>query len=139
MSWLTLQEYSIQTGISVSTLRRKIKNKEFLNCKISNGRYLLKLKTRPSNPASPTSLRNYNSPLHKSSSLNTKTPPLSLRQKLHEKSQELEFLKRDHEDLLSLVHFLEQEKKDLLKQIIESKNLNLTEPSSLIKPPPNPP
>ena len=87
-SWLTLQEYSIQKGISVSTLRRKIKNRELLDYKFSNGRYLLR-----SHEASP------------------------FEQELKQKTTELESLKRDYEDLLSLVNFLETEKKDLLKYI----------------------
>ena len=103
MSWLTLQEYSIQTGISVSTLRRKIKNREFLNCKISNGRYLLKLNKKQA--------------LIDPKPLKTNS---SFKQELQKKYTELKFLKRDYEDLLSLVHLLETEKRDLLKYIVEN-------------------
>lgn len=94
-SWLTLQDYSIKKGLSVSTLRRKIKNSE-LEYRLENGRYLLKASLE--NPKEET---------------NSKT------QTNHSVSKQLKDLKADKEDLLSLVALLEEEKKELLKRLEE--------------------
>ena len=44
-SWLTLQEYSNKLGLSISTLRRKIKGKD-IEYTFKNGKYLLKAPTK---------------------------------------------------------------------------------------------
>ena len=95
-SWLTLQDYSIKKGVSVSTLRRKIKNSE-LEYRLENGRYLIKADLETSN---------------KESYLNPKNSI----------SKELKNLRTDKEDLLSLVHFLEEEQRELKEQFITLRN-----------------
>ncbi|MCZ0931842.1 MAG: hypothetical protein OXJ52_01645 [Oligoflexia bacterium] len=91
--WLSLQEYSYRKGISVSTLRRKIKNED-IEYKLKKGRYFLK------------------ADLNEKSEEKEKS---SFRKKLQEK--ELLNLKYNNEDLMNLVHFLETEKQELLKYI----------------------
>ena len=48
--WISLMEYAIRKGVSLSTLRRHIKDRK-LDYKIENGRYLL-LDDRVDNPKS---------------------------------------------------------------------------------------
>ena len=93
--WLSLQEYSYRKGISVSTLRRKIKNED-IEYKLKKGRYFLK------------------ADLNEKSEEKEKS---SCRKKLQEKEKELLSLKYNYEDLMNLVHFLETEKQELLKYI----------------------
>lgn len=85
-SWLTLQEYSNRQGISISTLRRKIK-REKIDFVKKNGRYLLKAP-----------------PLLSKEELKIPCPEL-----LSQKSEELKKLKEEREDLLVLLNFLERE------------------------------
>ena len=96
-SWLSLQDYSIKKGISVSTLRRKIKNSD-IEYRKDNGRYFLKEEIEA--PLSPSDKE------------------VSLLEK------ELKLLKRDKEDLWNLVHFLETEKKNLEEHFTTLKNEN---------------
>ena len=98
-AWLSLQEYSYQKGISVSTLRRKIKNEE-LEYRLENGRYFL------------------NADPQKEKGSYQKAKEKSFFQKeLEKKEQELLSLKHEYEDLMILVHYLETEKQELLKYI----------------------
>ena len=39
--WLSMQEYSNLQGLSISTLRRRVKAGE-IDCQLKNGRWLLK-------------------------------------------------------------------------------------------------
>ena len=94
-SWLTLQDYSIKKGVSVSTLRRKIKNSE-LEYRLENGRYLLKVNLEEGTP----------------NSKKTEESPYKAK---------LKNLNRDKEDLLSLVSLLETEKKEIEKHFITLK------------------
>ena len=112
-SWLTLQDYSIKKGVSVSTLRRKIKNSE-LEYRLQNGRYLLKANLEEGTPNSKKTEENP----YKLKKLNRdKEDLLSLVSLLETEKKELEkhfiTLKKDHQDLLALVSFLENEKKEL--------------------------
>lgn len=91
--WLTLQEYSIEKGLSISTLRRKIKNNE-LEYKLENGRYLLK-------------------------SLSERDSSLSYEEELKQIKENLKNLKNNNKDLLHLVYLLEADKAELLKQNAE--------------------
>ncbi|MDE0091953.1 MAG: hypothetical protein OXN83_01545, partial [Oligoflexia bacterium] len=88
-----LQEYSYHKGVSISTLRRKIKNKE-IEYKLKKGRYFLKA---------------------------TINEELLEQEKNHHHKQlqekEILSLRNDYEDLMRLVHFLEIEKQELLKYI----------------------
>ena len=93
-SWLTLQEYSYQNGVSISTLRRKIKNEDIVY-KLENGRYFLRA--------------NFNG--------NQEEEKNHYQKQLEQKEKELLNLKQEHEDLINLVHFLEAEKKELLTHI----------------------
>lgn len=92
-AWLSLQEYSYQKGISVSTLRRKIKNEDIVY-KLKNGRYFLKADSDEQ-----IQEKNY------------------FANELKKKEQEFVKLKHDYEDAIHLVHFLEAEKQELLKHI----------------------
>ena len=55
-SWLTLQEYSNKQGLSISTLRRKIKGRE-IEYTFKNGRYLLKIPEKSEDPNSMKELK----------------------------------------------------------------------------------
>lgn len=94
--WLTLQEYSYHKGISISTLRRKIKNEE-ITYKLKNGRYFLK-----------SGMNDFSE---------EKVKKTSYQKKIQETETELLNLKNNHEDLMNLVHYLEMEKQELLKYI----------------------
>ncbi|MCY4321829.1 MAG: hypothetical protein OXC37_05475 [Bdellovibrionaceae bacterium] len=104
--WLTLQEYSYHKGISISTLRRKIKNEE-ISYKLKNGRYFLK------SDMNDFSQRNSQNDYYK--------------QRLQETEQKLSDLKNNHEDLINLVSYLEMEKKELLQYIENNLTLNSIE------------
>ena len=93
--WLTLQEYSYHKGVSISTLRRKIKN-ENIEYKLKQGRYFLKADF-----------------LEKSE----EPKKDCYQQKLQETEKELLSLKYNYEELKNLVHYLEMEKQELLKYI----------------------
>ncbi len=93
--WLTLQEYSNQQGVSISTLRRKIKGGE-IKSRIQNGRYLLKVPYPLEDSLPKNELKAYYQKL------------------LCQKDKELKKLKEDREDLIHLLDFLEEEKTDLL-------------------------
>jgi len=98
VSWLTLQEYSNKQGLSISTLRRKIKGRE-IEYTFKNGRYLLKAPEELKNPNSTKELQDYYQKL------------------LNEKEEDIRKLKEDREDLLHLVDLLENEKSELLSYI----------------------
>ena len=95
-SWLTLQEYSNKRGLSISTLRRKIKSRE-IEYTFKNGKYLLKAPEEKENPISIKELKNHYQTM------------------LNEKDRDIQKLKEDREDLLHLLGFLEQEKAELLE------------------------
>ena len=118
-SWLTLQEYSIQKGMSVSTLRRKIKNSE-LKYKLENGKYLIEVSLkREEETRFPENERFQEKELKALKS--DKEDLLNLVSFLEDEKRELETrfktLQTDHRDLLNLVSFLEDEKEDLMKYI----------------------
>ena len=92
--WITLQEYSYRKGVSISTLRRKIKNEE-IEYKLQKGRYFLKAESKEQ--------------ISKENEIQYIL--------LQEKEKELAQLKNNYEDLISLVNFLEMEKRELLKQV----------------------
>ncbi len=94
-SWLTLQEYSNKQGLSISTLRRKIKGRE-IEYTFKNGRYLLKAPEIKAYSASLKELESYYQKL------------------LAEKEKDIKKLKEDREDIMRLVDFLEKEKSELL-------------------------
>ena len=94
--WLTLQEYSYHKGISISTLRRKIKNEE-IEYKLKNGRYFLKSNTYERQPK--------------------ERGKVFYQKQLQIRERELLDLKNNYEDLMNLVQFLEIEKQELLKYI----------------------
>ena len=91
-SWLTLQEYSNKEGVSISTLRRKIKASE-IEFKRKSGKYYVKFKE--GSFGEKTHLKSY------------------YRKKLEEKDEEIKKLLEDKEDLLSLLELLEKEAKVL--------------------------
>ena len=94
--WLTLQEYSNQKGLSISTLRRKIKNGQIEYIK-KEGRYLLRSVERE---FSANSLRQHYQDL------------------LDKKNRYIKKLEADREDMLHLLSFLEEEKASLLERIV---------------------
>ena len=105
-SWLTLQEYSNKQGISISTLRRKIKGRE-IEFTFKNGRYLLK------------------SPIEED------LEPLKELKKhyqklLKQKQEEIQRLKDNQEDLFCLIDFLENQKAKLLEHLENQKAKDLT-------------
>jgi len=93
-SWLSIQEYSTQQGISISTLRRKIKRREieYTFEKEGKGRYLLR------------------APEEKASSNTVKELKSHYEKLLSQKEITIKKLKEDREDLLCLLDFLEKEK-----------------------------
>ena len=100
--WITLQEYSYRKGVSISTLRRKIKNEE-IEYKLQKGRYFLKANSK------------------EQTTKDNETHYILLK----EKEKELAQLKNNYEDLISLVNFLEIEKRELLKQVENKPVLSL--------------
>lgn len=104
-TWLTLQEYSNKQAISISTLRRKIKNRD-IEYTLKNGRYLLKAPSEIDTD-SVEEIKNY------------------YRKALNKKDKELRKLKEDYQDLLHLLDFLEKEKTDLLEFIEKRENLSV--------------
>lgn len=128
-SWLTLQDYSIKKGVSVSTLRRKIKNCE-IEHRLENGRYLLKADLE--NPT-PDGLKTEIKSLAEKELKKLKTDKedlLSLVSLLEDDKKELEKhfinLRNNHKDLLGLVSFLESEKKEWLRQAEEQKPADIS-------------
>lgn len=97
-AWLTLQEYSNKQGISISTLRRKIKSRK-IEYTLKNGRYLLKAPKGEEAPLSKNQLKSHYQKL------------------LNEKEEIIKNLKEEREDLLCLVNFLEKEKSEFLKSL----------------------
>lgn len=51
--WLPLLEYSVQTGVSMSTLRRHIKSQR-IRFKIDDGKYWVPLDSSAASPAAPS-------------------------------------------------------------------------------------
>ena len=127
-SWLTLQEYSIQNGISVSTLRRKIKNSE-LKYKLENGKYLIEASLKRKEEIKLSENELFHEKEKELKELKTlkadKEDLLSLVSFLENEKQELEThfktLQTDHRDLLQLLSFLENEKKELIQYIEKQK------------------
>ena len=98
--WLSLQEYSHQQGISISTLRRRIKNQD-IEYILKNGRYLLKVPSE------------------------IEPPEKTYYQKtLEKKEEEIQQLRQDKEELLHFLNFLEKEKAELLEFIEKSSPLS---------------
>ena len=97
-SWLTLQEYSNKQGISISTLRRKIKGRD-IEYTFKNGRYLLKAPEEKEDLYFNKELKKYYKNL------------------LAEKEEDIQKLREDREDLLQLLDFLEKEKLALLESL----------------------
>ena len=97
-SWLTLQEYSSKLGVSISTLRRKIKGRD-IEYTFKNGRYLLKAPVKEE-ASSTKELKKYYQNL------------------LNKKEEDIRKLKEDREDLLYLVKCLEKQKAELLEHFI---------------------
>ena len=110
-SWLTLQEYSNKQGLSISTLRRKIKGRE-IEYTFKNGRYLLKAPSKEESPQSINELKTYYQNL------------------LSQKEKDIQKLKGDCEDLLHLVDFLEKEKIQLLKYLEHQESLDILNKNS---------
>lgn len=101
-SWLTLQEYSNKQGVSISTLRRKIKAGE-MEFNLKKGRYLLK------------------APLEESKeSFSIEELKSHYENLLAKKSKDIQKLKDNCEDLLQLVDLLEKEKENLLEELRDS-------------------
>lgn len=97
-SWLTLQEYSSKLGVSISTLRRKIKGRD-IEYTFKNGRYFLKA------PA-------------KEESYSMKEIKEYYQKLLNKKEEDIRKLQEDREDLLHLVECLERQKAKLLEHFI---------------------
>lgn len=100
-SWLTLQEYSNKQGVSISTLRRKIKGRE-IEYTFKNGRYLLKIPVKQENPNFLKEIKFHYEKL------------------LNQKEANIQKLKEEREDLLSLLDFLEKEKSRLINELKNS-------------------
>ena len=104
-SWLTLQEYSNKLGLSISTLRRKIKGGE-IEYTFKDGRYLLKVPEKEEDSDIMKELKKY------------------YRELLHKKEEDLKRLKDDHEDLIHLVDCLEKQKTELLERLKNQNSLS---------------
>ena len=104
-TWLTLQEYSNLQGLSISTLRRKIKSRD-IEYTFKSGRYLLKA-PEEEDSGSIQELKTYYQKL------------------LNKKEEDMQKLKEDREDLLHLLDFLEKEKIELLECLENKEKLSL--------------
>lgn len=102
-TWLTLQEYSNKYLVSISTLRRKIKNRD-IEYSFKNGRYFLKSPSKEEDLGSTEKLKKHYQEL------------------LSKKEQDFNEIKENYKDLSYLLMLLEQEKQELLK-FIEQKHL----------------
>ncbi len=98
--WLTLQEYSNKLGLSISTLRRKIKGGEIEHT-FKNGKYLIKAPVEDHSD-SVKELKEYYQNL------------------LSEKETDIKRLENDREDLIHLVDYLERQKAELLDNLKSS-------------------
>ena len=105
-SWLTLQEYSNKQGISISTLRRKIKGRE-IEYIFKSGRYLLKAPAKEEDCFSKKELKDYYQKL------------------LQERDEDIKKLQSDYEDLMALIKFLEKQKSELLQCIDKQRPLSV--------------
>ena len=109
---LSLAEYSSEYGVSVSTLRRRIKGKQ-IRYKLINGKYFLPRQETSSNPASsPVPSEAFRGPSE--SSFNTSKTLLdelkkAYMQSLQSKEDQILQLKQQITDLKTLVMFLEKE------------------------------
>ena len=101
--WMTLQEYSQKYNLSISILKRWIKNCEVEHV-FKEGRYLL--------PDTPPSIYGEENSLRELKFLYQKL--------LKEKELELKGLEEQVEDLKSLVSFLEKEKQDIERILKEA-------------------
>lgn len=104
-TWLTLQEYSNKLGLSISTLRRKIKSEEIEHI-FKNGRYLLKTPVKEEQLDSIKGLKKYYEGL------------------LTKKAADIQRLREDREDLLQLVNCLEKQKIELLERLNNQNSLS---------------
>ena len=97
-TWLRLQEYSNKYGVSISTLRRKIKCQE-IEYTFKNGRYLLKASEEESDSIK------------------------ELKYLLKKQEIDIKKLKEDRENLFCLVRLLEKEKVQFLNYLENQKTL----------------
>ena len=102
-SWLTLQEYSNKLGLSISTLRRKIKCRD-IEYTFKDGRYFLKAPAEGEDLSSVKEFKRHYQGL------------------LNNKEDNIKRLKNDHEDLLHLVKCLEKQKAELLEHLKNQKH-----------------
>ena len=121
--WLSLSEYSSEYGVSVSTLRRRIKNKK-VKFKQIHGKYFLPKQELSPSPnaftpvpasnafqAQETSIENH---IHQSQSLLDELKKAYM-QTLQSKEDQIIQLKQQISDLKTLVMYLEKEKDRLEK------------------------
>lgn len=108
--WLTLQEYSSKYKISISTLRRRIKNKE-VKYVFESGKYLIED-------------INSNLTLKDKDFSSFQNIQVSYKKLLHQKDQEIIRLKNDLDDMKHLIIQLEQDKKKLEEILKQSPALN---------------
>ena len=102
--WIALQDYSNKYRISISTLRRRIKNKE-IKFLLENGRYLL--------------LDHEEITVKSRDFTSVKKVQIVYKEVLDQRNKEIAKLKEELEDLKELVALLENEKREvesLLKQ-----------------------
>lgn len=109
--WLSLQEYSGKYKVSVSTLRRRVKNSE-INYTLKNGKYLLE-----------------DIDQHKEEKYFEKIQDF-YEKSLKEKDLIIKNLKEELEDLRTLTVFLEDEKVNLeteLRKLDQKKEIELNQ------------
>ncbi|MEM7645358.1 MAG: hypothetical protein AAF203_00490 [Pseudomonadota bacterium] len=119
-NWLSLSEYSSEYGISVSTLRRRIKGKK-IKFKQIHGKYFLpRLETSNTKAFTPvpTPKASVGNSMSEETPFNTAKSVLdelkkAYRQSLQSKEDQIIQLKQQISDLKTLVMYLERENKRL--------------------------
>ncbi len=119
--WLSLSEYSSEYGVSVSTLRRRIKGKK-IKYKLIHGKYYLPRQSTPPQSQAFTPVPNKKAPEssgypEESTFQNAKTLLDELKkaymQSLQSKEDQIIHLKQQITDLKTLVMYLERENEKL--------------------------
>ena len=120
-NWLSLSEYSSEYGVSVSTLRRRIKGHK-VKYKLIHGKYFLPKETSPPatsqafspvpNEIAPESLSVQEDKLFQATQDLLEELKEAYRQKLEVRNQQIIQLKQQISDLKTLVMYLERGSKE---------------------------
>lgn len=116
--WISLSDYSIEYGVSISTLRRRIKNKK-IQCRLIHGKYYLPRQLLPIEPQAFAPVPTPKAPTPQPTPIESVQPasPVQLvdelkkayMQSLQSKEDQIIQLKQQITDLKTLVLYLERE------------------------------